>query len=274
MPEENVRPIPAPIVARAPFQWRDDPGRIPLPVPGVPMTADQKRMIMGRDHFNLVSGYAKRGENKYSGGTFLRGKDVYVVGRDELVVKLFEGVGAKVTTIINPHKTAELLPDPHLVVFTGGSDVTPWLYGAVNTASGNNFERDVVETLWFHRFLKIPKVGICRGGQFLNVMSGGTMDQDIQNHGRTHEIVHTNYLVAGSSVTSTHHQHMVPENTKGHSHVLAVSSDNRNEIISYTNTNSLCFQPHPEYEHKETALIFWQYLGVNFSPYLTADRED
>lgn len=151
-----------------------------------------------------------------------------------------------------------------LVCFTGGEDVTPKLYGAAkHIYTGNNPNRDAFEETIFHRCKEegVPMVGICRGGQFLNVMNGGAMYQHVEEHTRSHFITD---LETGEQVfvSSTHHQMMKPSE-KG---LLVASSDlagsrewyegevfhkdisNQDiEVVYYKDTNSLCFQPHPEF---------------------------
>lgn len=188
---------------------------------------------------------------------------VYIVGADPLVERMFAETGlAEVRVIENPLKEAEQFPNPDLVVFTGGSDVTPWLYGKANVASENNLNRDIREVLWYHRFYNTHKVGICRGGQFLFTMGGGVMDQDILGHGLSHELVFHNWIPPkgiGRSVTSTHHQHMAVPSPQ--QIVLATAAhDGKNEIILNQSTNSLSFQPHPEYQNDECKELFFWYL--------------
>src|SRR3546814_10813812 len=71
-----------------------------------------------------------------------------------------------------------------LVQFTGGADVTPALYGEKNTNSGNSPARDIEEAGYFAiaRRMHKPMAGSCRGGQFLNVMCGGSMLQHVEGH--------------------------------------------------------------------------------------------
>jgi GMP synthase-like glutamine amidotransferase len=168
--------------------------------------------------------------------------------------------------------------DADLIVFTGGSDVSPTLYGEkVLPVSFVNLQRDLEEKDIFERYKSIPKVGICRGGQFLNVMSGGKMFQDVSNHTRSHYMV--NLLKTDGIdddkllVTSTHHQMMRP-GPKGHVLAIALNEENNSnrlssrylaaeitefpeydtEVVWYPETNSLCFQPHPEFSSGTGAL--------------------
>jgi anthranilate/para-aminobenzoate synthase component II len=123
---------------------------------------------------------------------------------------LFWGALGEISTRI-----PEFVADPEkfgLVCFTGGEDVSPELYGHENLTSHNSLARDRKEALIFEiaRKYEIPMTGICRGSQFLNVMCGGTMVQDLgRDHpgGRHLCLTYTNQLF---EVTSSHHQMSVP----------------------------------------------------------------
>lgn len=102
-----------------------------------------------------------------------------------------------------------------LVCFTGGSDVSPELYGHQNLGSHNDEARDAREMEIFQTAHKagIPMTGICRGSQFLNVMMGGTMVQHLkESHGGgSHTALVRMEGRKGSyglrfEVTSSHHQ--------------------------------------------------------------------
>jgi len=159
--------------------------------------------------------------------------------------------------------------DADLLQFTGGEDVSPSLYGAEkHPATYNNPDRDRVEAELYRYALAEgkPMVGICRGGQFLNVMCGGSMHQHVNNHAiaGTHiaVVVDTGEML---SVTSTHHQMMNPSE---YGQVIMVASEatwfedvvddevfrhditERGEDVEavwYPSDKVLCYQPHPEY---------------------------
>lgn len=69
------------------------------------------------------------------------------------------------------------------ILFTGGQDVDPVLYGQeVLEFCGERCEgRDKLEQALFREALRadLPIFGICRGMQFINVMMGGTLYQDL-----------------------------------------------------------------------------------------------
>lgn len=156
--------------------------------------------------------------------------------------------------------------DADLVQFTGGEDVTPALYGeAKHQYTGNSFERDLYEAGYFAiaQRMDTPMAGICRGGQFLNVMSGGKMYQHVSNHatGRDHLLTD---LETGRSieVSSTHHQMMrigadgvllAEANLGGFKEFVEDGQVQRagvgvdTEVVYYASTKALCFQPHPEF---------------------------
>lgn len=199
-------------------------------------------------------------------------KIVHVFDGDPQTVRMFQKNGWNVL-----HHDAE--GDPDLVVFTGGADVSPSYYGEDNVASDCDPARDAYETQIFEGYRDIPKVGICRGGQFLNVLSGGRMWQDTDRHGRYHKL---RDILTGRdiAVSSTHHQMMRPsglaeivavadESTyrlAATSHVMKAHEHYQDiEVIYYPVTKSLCFQPHPEYyDAKDTETYFFELLERYF----------
>lgn len=153
-----------------------------------------------------------------------------------------------------------------LVQFTGGADVSPFLYGhPQHFTTFNDQRRDLVEAGYFAFAQRMGKrmAGICRGGQFLNVMNGGTMYQDIKGHaiGGTHPC-YDRFTNQRHQVTSTHHQMMNPHpsgevitlGSPAH-HVIDFNGEefvdigdvDATEVVYYDKTKALCFQPHPEF---------------------------
>lgn len=155
-----------------------------------------------------------------------------------------------------------LVPTPEeadIIVFTGGEDIHPSLYGQDNVASYVGFapsRRDTYEQEVFNSFKEKPKFGICRGAQLLTALSGGSLWQDLSHNGQ-HELtdVRTGRKLTASSI---HHQMIRPgetgqvvatHTTKSHrvdatSSKVSVEADA--EIIWFFGTNSLCVQGHPE----------------------------
>lgn len=152
--------------------------------------------------------------------------------------------------------TIDTLRDFDLVVFVGGTDVNPRLYGheKESTTDRPDKERDIFETEMYHRcsFIGLPMVGICRGAQFLHVMNGGLLDQHVPLHQHSS---HSLFLLKNTNTfqketlpfaPADHHQVMVkakPSDCK----VLATDDRGSYEVLYYQDSRSLCHQPHPEW---------------------------
>lgn len=104
---------------------------------------------------------------------------------------------------------AETVDKADLVVFTGGADVDPQLYGAsTHHSTSIDPARDKSDlSLYAECYEKgIPMMGVCRGAQFGWAMLGGQLYQDVDNHNKSHFI----YTDAPSqrciTASSVHHQ--------------------------------------------------------------------
>jgi GMP synthase-like glutamine amidotransferase len=167
-------------------------------------------------------------------------------------------------------KNVKRKKDIDLVLFTGGEDVDPELYGEkVGKHTYINKTRDKKERDCFNFFKGyVPMLGVCRGSQLLCVLNGGKLIQHVEGHDREHTII-----IDGNSrpvpITSTHHQMVYPFNLKNDKYKLVAYSefyksktylngDNKEielskdflepEIVYYPNTKCLGIQGHPEYE--------------------------
>ena len=103
--------------------------------------------------------------------------------------------------------------DANVVLFTGGEDVDPSLYGCKREqCTHSNLKRDLAERAIFEK-VRPDQVclGCCRGSQMLCVMNGGILVQHCYNHaiGYTHGITDGSTLY---QITSTHHQMQYPYN--------------------------------------------------------------
>jgi gamma-glutamyl-gamma-aminobutyrate hydrolase PuuD len=129
-------------------------------------------------------------------------------------VKLAEELGCDIST--NKNLVLDNPKEVSLVVFTGGSDVTPSVYNEkAHKTTNNNIARDEEELEIFvaAKNKGIPMAGICRGSQFLCAMAGGKLVQHITNHaGPMHNIVVTmpDDEIRVVKVTSSHHQMQYP----------------------------------------------------------------
>ncbi len=202
--------------------------------------------------------------------------------------EMFSSAGWEITNRI---ATADLLQ------FCGGADVSPDYYGmGKHHTTMNDPLRDDVEATQFIIGLEeeIPMAGICRGGQFLNVMCGGQMWQHVDGHaiGRGHNIqdlIDEDVFFA----TSTHHQMMIPaanasvlavayeasryetvdKDGKAHNLTYAKKEYNKDgdpEVVFYPIQRALCFQPHPEFDGVPMLKArYFKYIG----DYLFSDRK-
>jgi len=196
---------------------------------------------------------------------------VYVVGNDRAIVRMFMGQGW------TPVDEADWSTD--LIQFTGGEDVDPSYYGEKrHPSTRSNPVRDAWESTIYHENLgTTPMAGICRGAQFLNVMNGGRLWQNVTNHAIAgkHEAF-CNVFEKPLMVTSTHHQMMIPAG-RGKvlmaAQVAGVKSTAEEdfqgnlspdiEAVFYPETQSLCYQPHPEYVtiNDECQETYFQYIN-------------
>ena len=187
---------------------------------------------------------------------------------------------AHLFTEVNNIKKADV------VMFTGGSDVSPMLYREpLGRNTYSDYARDEREVRYFNyaHIMEKPMLGICRGSQFLTVMAGGKLIQDVTDHGVTHEIVTTEGYERRANeplyISSTHHQMMHPYNLDEKDyHVIAYARhrskhylDGWNraiphcgiepEVVWYPKIKALCIQGHPEIMDQESeGVLFCQQL--------------
>lgn len=176
----------------------------------------------------------------------------------------------KMVTDLMGGEIVDTINDSEVVIFTGGEDVSPYMYSdsEPHPSTYYSVQRDNACVDLFNNSVGKLRIGICRGAQFLHVMNGGQLVQDCDQHGiyGMHEITLIPGMVEGL-VTSTHHQMMLYDYNLGDS--ILVGWANRStykevmdggkpvdikdrqpedaEVVYYPWTNSLCFQPHPEY---------------------------
>lgn len=176
---------------------------------------------------------------------------------------------------------ANLVDPATFILFSGGSDVSPHLYGSKpHPTTRSDPRRDEIEATLFEKYKDNPKIGICRGGQFLNVMSGGSMYQNVDGHTGSH-MLFDHDTCENIYVTSTHHQMMFPSykakiictatissfrQTFDHEYFKGIDcfSGGDMEVIFYEHTNSLCYQPHPEYGMKSCEDHFFNVIKRYF----------
>jgi gamma-glutamyl-gamma-aminobutyrate hydrolase PuuD len=151
-----------------------------------------------------------------------------------------------------------------LLVFTGGADVDPQLYGEKkhkSTKIDSARDKRDMEVYAYGLEHNIPMFGVCRGAQFLHVMNGGKLYQDVDNHVGKHPMRDVITHETIGVVSSTHHQMCIEQ--VGKQTVLGVAWETkiryRNskdvetnriaevEAFFYEQTCCLGVQGHPEY---------------------------
>jgi len=181
-----------------------------------------------------------------------------------------------------PFDIVDSADDADIIIFTGGEDVNPKLYGEPKGRFTYFSNRCVREKNEWDYITGLNKkhviVGICRGLQFMNVMAGGKMIQDVSGHaGGPHDILfpQTGEIMKTSSL---HHQMVYPFNiSKEEYEIIAYSRVNRSkwylngyneginlpanfvepEVVWYPGFNAIGVQGHPEMMLKGEPLVVW-----------------
>lgn len=191
------------------------------------------------------------------------GPNVFLVGGDQWGEgQMFRQQGWNV--ILDPDKA-------DFVCFTGGADISPKFYGAgFHPTTSVSSRRDEFEMMWYERLQGKRMLGICRGGQLLNALSGGSMYQHVDRHNRTHVSIDVE-TGRELSFSSVHHQMMIPGKD---AKILALAPGQSTfretdtekslgfhddiEAIFYEKTSAFCFQPHPEWGPAECTDYFFR----------------
>lgn len=148
------------------------------------------------------------------------------------------------------------------VMFEGGTDINPLIYDEEPNSytSQSDYSRDAFEMEVFRQAVSksIPMIGICRGAQLLCALSGGKLVQHVNKHTQDHWV--EDYKGRSYKVTSSHHQMMLPGETK---HKMIASTKRATlyldendesipvnedaEIVWFEKTKCLSIQGHPEW---------------------------
>ncbi len=179
-----------------------------------------------------------------------------------------------VLSSLSPQQITDTLKFCHAILFTGGADINPEIYGkagdSLRCGTIDN-DRDAYERHAYAeaKALQLPIVGICRGLQLINVLEGGTLfidlptdkgSVDIHRIGDEDWATHTVGIKSGSfinqtdtektfEVASNHHQgiEILATSLKA----IAYSNDSLIEAIEYRKSTSspflLAVQWHPEW---------------------------
>lgn len=210
-------------------------------------------------------------------------------------IKAFILAGAFYRETINLFKEAgfdiaDSVEEADVVVFIGGADVNPVLYGEtpLKYTQAPSIARDALEIEVYNKCIAENKVmfGICRGAQFLHVMNGGTLWQHVEGHGGMSHYIYDIEDDCLVMATSIHHQMLTINNdiniiacckdqvsTKFHSDKMVLDLNKEKptgnaeieiEAGSYIKTGCFFVQGHPEIgtdEYKSwTFHKFWDFL--------------
>jgi len=176
------------------------------------------------------------------------------------------------------------MEDADLVVFTGGEDVDPSLYGQPeHPTTYSNLDRDLYEKGEFVKAQELnkPCLGICRGSQFLCVMAGGHLVQNQPNPSHVHKI--KTFTGDELLITSTHHQAAYPYNLDPSEYKILgwtdgmlayhkngadkeLNPEKECEIVYYPNIRALGIQGHPEMMSMDSPTV--EYLRKLLSTFL------
>ncbi len=193
---------------------------------------------------------------------------IYVVGNQKGYAVWLEG------ELVDDMKKADL------VLFTGGEDIDPKIYGE-NKGSRTHFnvfrDTEEIEELNKAITLKKPLFGTCRGAQLLCAFTGGKLVQHLSHSGMYHSL----RMWDGSSIdtNSLHHQLMFPFNLakedyellawaeglsqhhlNGDDKMIMMPTDIQNlaiepELVYFRKINALCIQGHPEMMSSKSKLV-------------------
>lgn len=183
---------------------------------------------------------------------------------------------------IDDMKLSDLDSEKHVVIFWGGTDIPPKLYGERNNSYvyvTSESTRDLKEIALFKYCVKhdIAMIGICRGAQLICALTGGKLIQHIHGHDNSHYVTLHDEEDARVICNSSHHQMMVPsadakilataKETQGFSqHNQRVSLDAVNEVVAWPQYKALGIQPHPEW--KNCSQVFIDYCIRKIKEYV------
>ena len=156
---------------------------------------------------------------------------------------------------IENHRLVDNIEEADIVLFTGGEDVDPSLYGCKkHPTTHSNIQRDLEEKAVFEQVKPHQLcLGICRGSQFLCVMNGGLLVQNVRGHATfgTHQIGSNDHYDV-YEITSTHHQMQYPFTLDSHEYdTLWYASPRRSEYYEGDQICDLPYEPEIVLYHVE-----------------------
>lgn len=190
-------------------------------------------------------------------------RKIFVIGGSNNYANWMQG-----TIVQNPDEA-------DLIVFSGGEDVNPAMYGEKCGKYTSFSKRDELEKWFFDKYVrKVPMWGTCRGLQIGTVFAGGKLIQDVNFHTGANHDVYVGYIPKSEEfgtlyeITTCHHQMCYPFNLPKEDYVVIGKSspalsntytngDNKEivlpenfcepEILFYPKIRFLGVQGHPEF---------------------------
>lgn len=201
---------------------------------------------------------------------------------------------------IQPDNEKWELEEDQVLLFEGGTDVNPSIYGEAKgkwtQESDDPRDKHEIKIIEEAKKKGIPMIGVCRGAQLLCVMNGGSLIQHVkEKHNKTHimtAVVPQHKRIKKSEteiwVVSAHHQLMNPyvlekdkwvsygyhpdtspylyfdqhDNKMGQILHQKFPNFKEQEIVWFPETRSLCIQGHPEWVESSLSsfVIFCRFL--------------
>lgn len=172
---------------------------------------------------------------------------------------------------ISNSKVVNNIEKAEIVVFPGGADINPKLYGF--SLDPRTHYSDVADKRDLDAWNKLKPnqlaVGICRGAQFLCAINGGKLIQDVDGHaiGRTHSIYTVSNPTIELQALSLHHQMMYPFNLTSSDYTMLYIAHNANHFnnISTDEKSGLKLNIDKIYEQGEPEVVVFHKEGKPIS---------
>lgn len=177
----------------------------------------------------------------------------------------------------NPDEIRKKINKGDVILFGGGEDISPKLYGEKSvymTFADGMSVRDLTEKIAFEvaRSQGAKCYGICRGAQILCALSGGKLVQHVSGHGGGGHFISTRdkerYFTS-----SAHHQMMWPYGlAKDRYEMIAVSEKNLSNVYMFSPKDI-----RKEIEHPEPEIVYFpetHSLGIQGHPEFMRDDAD
>lgn len=171
-------------------------------------------------------------------------------------------------------RNPEEINDLDLVIFSGGEDISPNLYGERNQyCHGINSRRDEIEVAMYKKAKALNKkmFGVCRGHQLICALENGSLYQDyvIQGEGeyQHHSMEHNLECISlGSKVFSfykdnpvTSYHHQAVRHTG-----LRITTVHKGIVESTESGKIITVQFHPEFQSDKATDAFFNFIEMEW----------